>query len=169
MAPAEKSTMKDAIDIVKVCEKHTVDQQKKHHAHLITTLKDHDKLIIDSLEYDLPNPIRPPRPKQNKTKLTTPCADKPTKLRPRSPRAKKPTSPPLRGQTIQKSNPRHQQPPKHAPQPQEQHPHRTRTRVRHKALEVSHGKEAPGNLQTTTIPRIKNSGGMNEDDTEDVY
>ena len=60
MEHSKKLNMEDAIDIVRLCQSHTVDQLKIHHEHM-KTIDNHNKLVIGTLEYDLSNRIRSTR------------------------------------------------------------------------------------------------------------
>ena len=51
--------MEDAIDVVKLCQSHTVEQLNLHHEFMMKTIENHNKLVIGALEYDLSNCIRP--------------------------------------------------------------------------------------------------------------
>ena len=50
--------MKDTIDIVRLCQSHTVNEMNNHQDHMMATMENYNNLLIGTLEYDLSDRIK---------------------------------------------------------------------------------------------------------------
>ena len=53
MPPTQKLSIEDAIDMVKLCHRHTVDELANNHAHTVATVESSYRLLLGALEYDI--------------------------------------------------------------------------------------------------------------------
>ena len=52
---SKKPNVEDSIELVKLCQSHTVNDLTIHHDHMVKTMANNNKLLINTLEYDLSN------------------------------------------------------------------------------------------------------------------
>ena len=154
--------MEDIIDVVKTC--HTVDQLNNHHAHLAATLKEHTKLMVDTLEYD---PFHA-SDHRDKSKTSDPIRRHVQRASSSKPGSQKANAATRTGTSQSQDKSKKQQPKvpvrsQASTQRRRRRTHRTRARVRHKPLKALLGK-APCNPQTHSIPHSENSGDTTNDD-----
>ena len=53
MPSTQKPSMEDAIEMVKLCHRHTKDELANNHAHTVATVESSHKLLLGALEYDI--------------------------------------------------------------------------------------------------------------------